>query len=157
MSNIQNISIPTPSGNEDFSALQNVQLQQQYQQGPQQPKTGSAEYYFNKTSEYMSEHPVITGVGIFAFAYVAAGIYQKFAPGAGAKGFAKGGFGAKMSAKEALEILDLKEVNLSKTKLKENHRRIMLLNHPDKGGSPFLATKINEAKDFLEKRGGLKK
>lgn len=29
----------------------------------------------------------------------------------------------------------------------------MLANHPDKGGSPFLATKINEAKDFLEKRG----
>jgi len=29
---------------------------------------------------------------------------------------------------------------------------MMILNHPDKGGSPFIATKINEALDQLSNR-----
>jgi hypothetical protein len=38
-----------------------------------------------------------------------------------------------------------------KLKLKDAHRHIMLANHPDRGGAPYLASKINEAKDLLEK------
>ncbi|ORZ40273.1 hypothetical protein BCR44DRAFT_1424748 [Catenaria anguillulae PL171] len=65
--------------------------------------------------------------------------------------FAKGGFEPKMSRKEAAQILGLREHNIQLQKLKEHHRRIMLLNHPDRGGSPYVASKINEAKDLLEK------
>ncbi|CAI9721685.1 Hypothetical predicted protein [Octopus vulgaris] len=61
----------------------------------------------------------------------------------------KGGFEPKMSKREAGLILGVSP-SVSKSKLKEAHKRIMLLNHPDRGGSPYLAAKINEAKDYLE-------
>jgi DnaJ family protein C protein 19 len=38
-----------------------------------------------------------------------------------------------------------------RTKLKDAHRHIMLSNRPDRGGSPYLASKINEVKDLLDK------
>ena len=64
--------------------------------------------------------------------------------------FLRGGFEPKMNRREAAQILGIKE-GAPKIKIKEAHRRIMLLNHPDRGGSPYLASKVNEAKDMLEK------
>lgn len=39
----------------------------------------------------------------------------------------------------------------NKTKVKDAFKKVMAANHPDRGGSPYIASKINEAKDFLEK------
>ncbi|CAL1581709.1 unnamed protein product [Knipowitschia caucasica] len=64
--------------------------------------------------------------------------------------FYKGGFEQKMTKREASLILGISPTS-TKAKVREAHRRIMVLNHPDKGGSPYIAAKINEAKDFLDK------
>lgn len=62
----------------------------------------------------------------------------------------RGGFEANMSRVEASRILGISP-NSSSDKVKQAHKRIMLLNHPDKGGSPYMAAKINQAKDLLDK------
>jgi len=61
----------------------------------------------------------------------------------------KGGFDATMTKREAGLVLGCSP-NANLQKIRDNHRRIMIVNHPDKGGSPYLASKINEAKDILE-------
>ncbi|XP_035719688.1 mitochondrial import inner membrane translocase subunit TIM14-like isoform X2 [Vespa mandarinia] len=62
----------------------------------------------------------------------------------------KGGFESKMTKREASLILGVPPT-ASKAKVKENFKKVMSVNHPDRGGSPYLAAKINEAKDLLEK------
>jgi len=56
--------------------------------------------------------------------------------------------GQSMSEQEALAILGL-EAGASKRKIISAHRGLMKKYHPDQGGSDYLATKINQAKDVL--------
>lgn len=68
-----------------------------------------------------------------------------------AKKFYQGGFDTKMTVAEAMDILGMTgDAPLTKRNVRAFHRRVMIQNHPDKGGSPYLAQKINEAKELLD-------
>ena len=56
-----------------------------------------------------------------------------------------------MSHAEALTVLGLRE-GASQAEIRAAHRRLIQQTHPDKGGTDYLAAKINEAKDVLSRR-----
>lgn len=100
------------------------------------------------------------GLGIAAVSLVGRTVLQvfpKFAPiistqlnNLAPSKYYRGGFQPSMTKTEAAQILGVSPLTNLK-RIRESHKRIMIANHPDKGGSPYLATKINEAKDLLEK------
>uniref|UniRef100_A0A5B6ZC24 J domain-containing protein n=1 Tax=Davidia involucrata TaxID=16924 RepID=A0A5B6ZC24_DAVIN len=98
--------------------------------------------------------PLLAGLAVAAAAY--AGRYgiqawQAFKarpPTARMRKFYEGGFQPTMTKREAALILGVRE-SIPQDKVKEAHRRVMVANHPDAGGSHYLASKINEAKDVM--------
>jgi len=69
------------------------------------------------------------------------------AAGAGGTAGAKPG-GGDVTVEEAYAILGLSP-GADAEAIKEAHRRLMVKLHPDHGGSDYLATKINRARDVL--------
>lgn len=53
-----------------------------------------------------------------------------------------------LDKREALQILGLSD-NPSKDEIITAHRRLIIKLHPDKGGSEFLASRVNQARDLL--------
>ncbi len=69
--------------------------------------------------------------------------------GAAGGGGGESAFGeGAMSREEAYRVLGL-ESGASKNEIKEAHHRLIAGLHPDRGGSDYLAAKINQAKDVL--------
>ena len=64
--------------------------------------------------------------------------------------FYDGGFEDPMTRREAALILGVRE-SATKERIQEAHRRLLMLNHPDTGGSTLISSKINEAQDMLLK------
>ena len=77
-------------------------------------------------------------------------IFAKFFDLSVGSKYYEGGFEDKMTRKEAALILGVRESSAPK-RIKEAHRKLLILNHPDTGGSTFIAGKINEAKELLLK------
>jgi DnaJ homolog subfamily C member 19 len=75
--------------------------------------------------------------------------------------YPEGGFNDMMTRHEAAAVIGIEYFPslvhgadgsaqaLTRRKLAERYKRVMLLNHPDRGGSPYLAMKINEARRVL--------
>lgn len=75
-----------------------------------------------------------------------------FGVGVGAK-YYEGGFEETMTRREAALILGIRESSSAK-RIKDAHRKLLILNHPDTGGSTYMSLKINEAKELLLKGKG---
>jgi DnaJ family protein C protein 19 len=116
----------------------------------------------------------LTFFGVALLSFVAAKVVVEEAknalnikPSSFGKFYYRGGFESKMTKREAALILGCRSArsfvlvllvlrlmlcravrreSSSKEKIMERYRALMKLNHPDMGGSPFLSSKINEAK-----------
>ncbi|KAL4591972.1 hypothetical protein LXL04_004949 [Taraxacum kok-saghyz] len=109
-------------------------------------------FYVTKQNSMLPTRAQIENGLAFAFAaFVAYGGYlsrSKARPVSTSHKLYKGSFQSEMTRSEAALILGVRG-SITVDKVTEAHRRLMVANHPDMGGSHYLASKINEAKLML--------
>lgn len=66
------------------------------------------------------------------------------------KRYYEGPFEAEMTRREAALVLGVRE-SATAERIKNAHRKLLRINHPDLGGSAYLSAKVNEAKELLIK------
>eukprot|EP01065_Artemidia_motanka_P044805 TRINITY_DN6436_c0_g2_i2.p1 TRINITY_DN6436_c0_g2~~TRINITY_DN6436_c0_g2_i2.p1 ORF type:complete len:131 (+),score=30.21 TRINITY_DN6436_c0_g2_i2:60-395(+) len=104
-------------------------------------------------------HVLLAGGAVVGGLYlgrIALRVAQRAATQPAAAGFAKhnqaiqhmGAFDEKVTPHEARLILGLGE-DAGTDGIRQAHRALIIQNHGDRGGSPYLARKINEARDVL--------
>jgi hypothetical protein len=99
---------------------------------------------------------ILAGFGASYLLFGAVPLFWPTRSFGGGSGAAAGGAGSSMppprptgmTRSEALSVLGLRE-GASKDEIRAAHRRLIQQTHPDKGGTNYLAAKINEAKDVL--------
>jgi len=77
--------------------------------------------------------------------------WRENAQGDAAAGEVGAGRSGKMTEQEAYQILGLKP-GASADDINHAHRTLIKKLHPDQGGSTYLAARVNEAKDVLQRR-----
>eukprot|EP01006_Ploeotia_vitrea_P043847 TRINITY_DN66784_c5_g1_i6.p1 TRINITY_DN66784_c5_g1~~TRINITY_DN66784_c5_g1_i6.p1 ORF type:complete len:333 (-),score=153.39 TRINITY_DN66784_c5_g1_i6:871-1869(-) len=130
--------------------------QREMQEQRQKSKYSMPEQLATKEDLEALVYPVLLGLGVAAVALTVRAMVNmsgkgKAASSALSKRFYEGGFEPEMTRREAALILGCRE-SATKERINDRYRTLMKLNHPDLGGSPFVATKINDAKTLLGKR-----
>ncbi|KAM6585003.1 hypothetical protein CsatB_012005 [Cannabis sativa] len=100
------------------------------------------------TSAMMAGFAVAAAAYAGRYSILAWNAFKARPPSAKLRRFYEGGFQPAMNRREAALILGVRERTPTE-KVRTAHRRVMVANHPDAGGSHYLASKINEAKDIL--------
>lgn len=96
---------------------------------------------------------ILTGrapAALGALALLGPMLYQNWQAGRGRRpeGVARPAARAALSRQEALEVLGL-DPGATEAEIREAHLRLMRAAHPDAGGSDWLASRINQARDVL--------
>jgi len=107
---------------------------------------GAVQIFQSLPNSYKATIGVGLGIG------VGTALSKAFSGGSNISGLPKAsnlnGFSPVMTRKEAELILNLPS-DFTQQDVQKHHRILMALHHPDKGGSSYVATKINESRDFL--------